>query len=199
MKVIVGLGNPGREYARTPHNAGFMALDVLAGRVDAHFHRGLFSKVETARAAHEGEPLVLVKPQTYMNLSGPAVASVLSRRGATAADLIVVVDDADLTMGQLRIRAKGSAGGHKGLRSIIERLGGEDFTRIRIGVGRGGGNADLTRHVLRPMQGEEWNVLQQAAEKAAEAVLWILEHGADSAMTRYNTRGSEASRAQDQG
>ena len=199
MKVIVGLGNPGKEYERTPHNAGFAVLDEMARRLACEFRRSWLSSTRTARGAHGGEDLLLVKPQTYMNRSGSAVSAILGRRGAAAADLIVAVDDADLPMGQIRVRKKGSAGGHKGLKSIIDALQTEEFPRVRVGVGRGRDGGELTGHVLGPLRGEAWDAMKDAADRAAEAVFCVLDHGVDEAMNRFNAKGTKPATEQDEG
>lgn len=190
MRVIVGLGNPGREYEKTPHNVGFAVLDQIASRLSCSFRRSLRFPLRTAKAAFGGEDLLLVKPQTYMNNSGSAVWPVLSRRGLGPADLIVALDDADLPAWQIRIRKKGGSGGHKGLESLIGVLGSEDFIRLRVGIGRGEGDASLRGHVLRPLSGEAWETMQEAAARAAEAVFCILERSVESAMNHYNVSGS---------
>jgi PTH1 family peptidyl-tRNA hydrolase len=188
VKLIVGLGNPGRGYERTPHNIGFVALDELGRRLSCTFHRSFRFRVRAAKAVWDGKPLLLIKPQTYMNNSGSAVASVLNYHRLAPADLIVVLDDADLEFGQLRIRKKGRSGGHRGLASVVEALGTEDFIRVRAGIGRGGGGGTLTDHVLGAVRGETWERLRAAGERAAEAVLAILSRGAERAMNEYNAR-----------
>lgn len=185
--MIVGLGNPGRQYAGTPHNAGFDALDGLAGRLNAEFRRSLRFTARVAKAEAAGERVWLVKPETFMNRSGVTAAAILRCNGLGASDMIVISDDADLELGVLRVRRKGSSGGHRGLESIRELVGSTDFARVRIGIGRGEGDADLVRHVLKPLAGEgEREVLAKAVARAADAVLCMLEEGIDASMNRYN-------------
>ena len=185
MKVIVGLGNPGREYENTPHNAGFAVVDELAVRLDCSFRKGFRFDAGIAKAMHGEEDVLLVKPETYMNRSGHAVASILKYKGAAAADLVVVSDDADLAAGCLRLRNKGGAGGHKGLASIIECLGTQDFARVRVGVGRDAAG-DLVDHVLRRYSAGEREAMGKVYGLAADAVGCILERGMDEAMNRFN-------------
>ena len=187
MTLVVGLGNPGRAYAHTRHNAGWQALDEFARRRDAGFRRSWRRPVQTAKAVLEGAgPLLLVKPLTYMNRSGDILPALMRPAGLAAKDLIVVADDIHLPLGQLRIRAKGSAGGHNGLKSVIERLGTEEFTRVRVGVGEQEEGKSLTEHVLERMDAAERRALAEAAARAADALECILVHGVDSAMNRFN-------------
>lgn len=186
MKAIVGLGNPGRQYENTPHNAGFRALDVLAARLDAEFRSSLRLMASVARAQAAGGKVMLVKPATFMNLSGRSVAAVLRCNGLEPSDIVVISDDADLELGRLRLRARGSSGGHRGLESIRESIGSEDFIRVRIGIGRGRVGPELVDHVLAPLEPAAREVLAKAVERAAESVLCILEDGIDAAMNRFN-------------
>ena len=187
MKLVVGLGNPGRAYEHTRHNAGWQALDEFARRRSAGFRRSWRRPVQTAKTVLEGAgPLLLVKPLTYMNRSGDVLPALMRPAGLAAKDLIVVADDIHLPLGQLRIRAKGSAGGHNGLKSVIARLGTEEFTRVRVGVGEQEENQSLTEHVLERMDAAERRALAAAAARAAEALECILVHGVDSAMNRFN-------------
>ena len=198
MKVIVGLGNPGREYERTPHNVGFMALDELGERLLSSFRRSFRFNVRAAKANLGGTTLLLIKPQTYMNDSGRAVAAVLGYHRASPEDLLVVLDDADLEAGQMRIRKKGSSGGHRGLASIAQTLGTEQFVRIRLGIGRGPGEESLREHVLSPLSGEAYERLRAAAVRGADAVLDILAKGVDRAMNDYNARPEKSGPGQDE-
>jgi PTH1 family peptidyl-tRNA hydrolase len=183
--LIAGLGNPGREYARTPHNVGFLAVEHLASAHGAAWRRSLRLHGRVARVRHGERDLRLLEPQTYVNRSGQAVAAALRYYRRTPADLLVVVDDADLPLGRLRVRAQGGTGGHKGLESIIAVLNTNQFARIRIGVGRDQGK-DLARYVLRPATGAAWEALSGAAALAAEAALAVADHGVARAMTTYN-------------
>lgn len=189
MKVIVGLGNPGEEYARTPHNAGFLVVEALAERLGARFRLSSRFEARIAAAEHEGRELILVEPQTYMNSSGRAVGAVLAYRKLAPADLLVVVDDADLPLGGLRLRKKGGSAGHRGLESIAGVLGVTEYDRLRVGIGRSEGSGDLVEHVLTAFSREEWDRMRSIVEKAAEAALCVVRDGMDAAMNRFNARG----------
>ena len=149
MKLIVGLGNPGREYAHTPHNVGFAVVDALAKACGCPLRRSFRFRARWARTEMDGQPIALAQPGAYMNRSGPVVAGMVRTLGVSPEDVIVIFDDADLPLGRLRIRAGGSAGGHKGVGSILEHLGKDRFVRVRLGIGRRNG-ADLVTHVLTP-------------------------------------------------
>ena len=183
MKIVVGLGNPGREYAATRHNLGFMVVDELARRHTASERRNRF-RSDLVEIFDEGEKVVLLKPRTYMNLSGSAVREAVSWYKAALDDVLVVVDDIDLPFGGMRLRAKGGSGGHNGLRSIIAELGVDAFARMRIGIGRGPGHA--TRQVLSRFTAEEERILTSVIEAAADCVLEWERHGIVSAMNRCN-------------
>ena len=186
--IIAGLGNPGRKYDGSRHNAGFDVIDELVDRFrisgPIRFGRSMIGK-----GVIGGKKVILVKPLTYMNLSGEAVREIVSYYKIDPADhLIVISDDIDLPVGHLRIRKKGSAGGHNGLKNIILHLGDDEFTRIRIGVGgKPDPDADLANHVLGHFTGEERAVMEEARKKAADAVECILGEGPDRAMNLYNT------------
>lgn len=186
--IIVGLGNPGRKYDGTRHNVGFGVIDELVDR----FHIGgpdRFGKSVTGKGRIGGRKVLLVKPMTYMNLSGEAVQEVVHYyRADPSRDLLVISDDIDLEAGALRIRKKGSAGGHNGLRSIVQHLGTEDFARIRIGVGhKPDPGYDLADYVLGRFSGGEKKVMEEAEGRAAEAAACLVTDGIDLAMNRYNT------------
>ena len=187
--VIAGLGNPGRQYDGSRHNAGFDVIDELVDRLGVgrpmHFGRSMLGKCMIG-----GQKVILMKPLTYMNLSGEAVREVCSYYKVDHHDhLIVISDDIDLPVGHLRIRKKGSAGGHNGLKNIIQHLGDDEFMRIRIGVGgKPVPGADLAGHVLGHFSGEERAVMEEADAKAADAVICMIEQGPDKAMNLYNTR-----------
>ena len=185
MKVIAGLGNPGRDYERTPHNVGFDVVDLLAERLGAAWKNSSKFHALTARAQFAGEALMLVKPQTFMNLSGPSVAPLLAYFGGSPADLTVVLDDVNLPLGRLRIRPGGSAGGHNGLASLIGSIGTDVFARVRLGMGRQT-RGTLVDHVLGKFDAERWETVRGAEQTAADAVQLLLEEGLDSAMNRYN-------------
>jgi PTH1 family peptidyl-tRNA hydrolase len=187
LKAVVGLGNPGREYVDTPHNAGFAVVDLLASRWDASLRRSWRVRARTGGCMHAGEKVLLVEPQTFMNRSGEAVSWVLRYNKLGAEDLIVVVDDADLPAGRVRIRAKGTSGGHNGLESVIGAVGTRDFVRVRVGIGRGEGKGrGLIGHVLSPLRGEGAELLGRGIETAADAVQCLIENGVDRAMNEFN-------------
>jgi PTH1 family peptidyl-tRNA hydrolase len=184
--LIVGLGNPGEEYENTPHNLGFMVIDRLAA---AHSIR--VSRKENTSfvglGAVGGKRLALAKPQTYMNLSGPAVRGLLERYGLEPGRLIVVYDELDLPWGSMRIRMKGSAAGHNGVKSLIGSLGTNEFTRIRLGIDTGS-PAKGAQVVLGQFKRAQKQDVEETVTRAAEAVEFILAEGAAQAMTKYNRR-----------
>lgn len=185
--LIVGLGNPGPEYRYTRHNLGFRVLDELAGRLGVVFSRekyaGLFAE---SRAADTR--IALLEPLTYMNRSGESVRQAVRYCINDLKDLLVVADDVNLPLGRLRLRASGSSGGHNGLKSIIDQLGTNAFPRLRIGVGIGKSDGDLTDHVLGRFTPEENAVVECAVSKGAEAALVFAQYGLQAAMDRFNRR-----------
>jgi len=185
VKVIVGLGNPGKQYENTPHNAGFSVVDELAGRLECTFRNSFRFSARVGKALYKEEDILLVKPETYMNRSGLAVGPVLKYRGGQPGDMIVVLDDADLEAGRLRIRGKGGSGGHKGLESIIDSVGSDEFIRVRIGIGRVGSD-DLVEHVLRPYSAGDRKKMSEVYRLAGDAVMCILDYGVSEAMNRFN-------------
>lgn len=185
MKVIVGLGNPGRRYENTPHNVGFAAVDALAGMLGCRMRRGLRFRARAGKAAVDTEAVHLLKPETYMNRSGAAVGPFLKYHRGGADDLLVVLDDADLELGRLRVRPAGGSGGHRGLASVIDHVGSDAFARIRIGIGRQRGG-ELVQHVLSPIGRADRPVVEQAVARAAEAALCMIREGVEAAMNRYN-------------
>jgi len=191
VKLVVGLGNPGKKYEGTPHNVGFEAVDCLARQCEGRFRRGLRFRAQTAKVLIGTEPALLVKPQTFMNLSGEAVGALLRYHKATPSDLIVLLDDVDLELGRIRIRPQGGSGGHKGLTSVIQHVGTGDFVRIRMGVGRGTGATDVVSHVLSPIASAHRDSVGSMTERAADAVRVILESGVNSAMNRFNSAPGE--------
>ncbi|NQU40979.1 MAG: aminoacyl-tRNA hydrolase [Lentisphaerae bacterium] len=186
MNVIVGLGNPGQRYERTPHNVGFDVVDRLAQRVGCRVRRSLRFRARAGKALMAGSPVLLVKPETFMNNSGLAVAGALRYFKVSRDGLVVVLDDADLPVGRIRIRPAGRSGGHRGLASVIEHVGGDDFARVRIGVGRRKQDENLVSHVLRPYGTEEWQDIMKVVECAADAVEQIVESGVEAAMNAFN-------------
>ncbi len=193
MKVIAGLGNPGTRYKNTRHNAGFWTVDRVAEAAKAEFNREKYHAV-VAETTWKSERLLLIKPMTFMNLSGESVARAVRYNNVELCDLLVVVDDVNLELGRIRLRPGGSAGGHNGLKSVIEHLGTDQFPRLRIGVGQSKG-AVLRDHVLSTFAPDEKAVAEDAAARAAEAALSFVESGIDKAMNAFNTgrdRNSEA-------
>ena len=187
MKVIAGLGNPGAEYANTPHSIGFEVVDAVARGIGASWKGSSSFKGELATGLLGGVKVLLVKPQTYMNLSGECVSPVLKYHNATIEDLLVVSDDIDLPVGRLRIRKGGSAGGHNGLKTVIERTGSSDFVRLRIGVGRDPqSRSNVIGHVLGKVSPEDRQAMDEVVATAAEAVGAIENENLETAMNRYN-------------
>jgi PTH1 family peptidyl-tRNA hydrolase len=182
---VVGLGNPGDRYRRTRHNAGFMVVDALAAR--AGVTRGREEADAWVGEADVGdEPVRLVKPLAFMNRSGIVVARLLEASGGSPADLVVVVDDAALDLGTLRVRERGSHGGHNGLRSLIDVLGTDEFVRVRIGVRKGELPEDLAGYVLGEFPSEDVLVVQELVGLAADAVTCVLKYGPTETMNRFN-------------
>jgi len=189
MRLIVGLGNPGREYEWTPHNMGFLAVDALAERAGIRVTRPE-AKSQIGLGEVAGQPVVLAKPQTMMNLSGVAVRMLLERYECDAGEMIVLIDEADLPWGMLRIRTRGRNSTHNGLKSIISVLGTDDFIRVRMGVQPEQQWDDRKDYLLAEMNRAEREAAQQEAAEAAEAVQLILAEGMEKAMLRYNRRVS---------
>ena len=183
--IVVGLGNPGPEYAGTRHNAGFWCIDLLSKRHDITMERRHRSAI-----IGEGEigdmRVVLVKPRTYVNRSGAAVSYLKARYGLPTDKMLIVCDDINLAPGRLRLRRKGSAGGHNGIKSVIEAAGSQDFPRLRIGVGRPPEGRGQIEHVIGPMEPEDRETVDEAVERAADAVSCLLSEGMDETMSRYN-------------
>ena len=188
MKLVAGLGNPGREYGKTPHNAGFRVADLLAERLRAEWKTSRSFNTALAQARLDsGETLLLAKPLTYMNRSGDALAPLLRYHNGTPGDLLVIIDDVNLPPGRIRIRPNGTAGGHNGLTSIIQSLGSYEFPRIRLGVGRGAPGKDLANHVLGLLPPDDQAALDAALPIAANAVIEILSTGlTQKLLTFYN-------------
>ena len=183
--LIVGLGNPGREYRLTRHNIGFMCLDHLADRQGVTFSR-VESRALVAKTAYQSNRLVLAKPQTYMNLSGQAVSSLARFYKVPLEHLLVAYDDVDLPLGMLRLRPEGGSAGQKGMQSIIERLGSQDFPRLRLGIGRPPGRMDAASYVLQEFHPGEVDLLAATLERAVDAILTFVTEDLVTAMNRYN-------------
>ena len=185
MKLIVGLGNPGRAYAGTRHNVGFDVVDLLAER---HRLEWESAPAEALLAKWRQAAALVVKPLTFMNLSGQAVGDLLRFYKIDLADLFVVVDDVNLELGRLRARPGGSAGGHNGLKSLIGLLGTEDFARLRVGVGRGDARRDLADHVLTKFEPQERADVVEAVGRAADAAELFVTEGIGPVMNRFNRK-----------
>ena len=185
MKLIVGLGNPGRKYAGTRHNVGFEIIDTLA---DRHRLEWTSAPVEALLAKWRAEDVLFAKPLTFMNLSGHAVGELLRYFKIDLPDLLVVVDDINLELGRLRGRPGGSAGGHNGLKSLIGQLGTDQFARLRVGVGRGDARRDLADHVLARFEPDERPVVAEAVGRAADAAETFVSDGIAVVMNRYNRK-----------
>ena len=197
MKLIVGLGNPGREYRDTRHNVGFMVVDEIARRHGIDWASGPSQITETLIGKRFGaEPMMLAKPLTYMNNSGDSVAGLVRYFNVAHDELFVVVDEAALPFGKLRARARGSAGGHNGLKSIIERLGTTEFSRLRLGVGRGDGRRDLADHVLARFERGEQADLETLITRAADAAEMFAAEGISRVMNVYNPDAPASSDAE---
>lgn len=187
MKLIVGLGNPGRDYAGTRHNIGF---GVIA-RISDQYNIPLSSKEHKAvcgKGFIGGEKVIIAQPQTYMNLSGESVRSIADYYKIEPEDIIIAFDDIDLEVGQLRVRRKGSAGGHNGIKSIIQHLGTNEFPRVKVGVGAKPEGGDLVRHVLGRFSREDEKAMGEVLDLAVKAVEMIVTEGVDAAMNRYNAK-----------
>ena len=184
MKLIVGLGNPGKEYAGTRHNCGFMVIDRLASKlnvdVDQNKFKGLYAKVK-----YHGEDIILLKPQTYMNLSGESVNAVMNFFKIDKDDLLVIYDDLDMPVGKLKKKKTGSAGGHNGIKNIIAHLNSQDFKRIRVGIDRHK-YMNVADYVLSRFSKVESEAIEQGIENAANAVLDYLDNDFNHAMNYYN-------------
>lgn len=188
MNLIVGLGNPGIEYQFTPHNVGFLAVDRIAEQCGARVSNRR-CRALTASASFAGRPVILAKPETWMNLSGMAVRELVEEFEAEPQrDLIVIYDELDLPLGNMRIRQRGGSAGHNGMESILGALGTDEFLRIRLGIGPEHKPSDGARYVLSPFRKQQYPVVDEMLERAAEAVKVILENGAAAAMNRFNQK-----------
>ncbi|MGD0609974.1 MAG: aminoacyl-tRNA hydrolase [Anaerolineales bacterium] len=183
--LLIGLGNPGREYRENRHNIGFMLLDRLAVKLDTRFTR-LQSKALVASATYQDLKLILAKPQTFMNLSGQAVQGLVRFYKLPLSNLLVAHDDLDLLPGTIRIRPDGGSAGQKGMASIIERLGTDVFPRLRLGIGHPPGQMDAADYVLQDFTDEERPVISETLNRAAEAAMLFVREGLDTAMNQFN-------------
>ncbi len=184
MKIIAGLGNPGAQYANTPHSIGFETVDAIAAESGAVWENKKAFKCLMAKCSFAGMPVLLVKPQTFMNLSGDSIAPVVKYHNAAPSDLLVVQDDIDLAAGRIRIRKGGSSGGHNGIKSVIERLGTQAFTRLKLGVGKD--RANVVGHVLGKFSPEMRRLMDLEVAASVKAAESVLRFGPDQAMNEFN-------------
>ena len=187
MFLVVGLGNPGEEYADTPHNAGFQVIDRLAEMHGIRVNRK-DSKALTGVGEIAGKPVMLAKPQTFMNLSGTSIAPLMEKHGLGPADLIVVWDELNLPWGGLKILKSGSAGGHNGAESVIRSLGTQEFVRVRLGIHPGRPIPSGMEYLLAPVKRSQQRELEELVGQAADSVVSIIAEGAEMAMTKFNRR-----------
>lgn len=187
MKIFVGLGNPTPEYAATKHNVGFMLADLLKDELSADNWREKFNAL-VAEGFFNSEKILIVKPQTFMNLSGEAVAPIVNFYKIGVENLIVAHDDMDLPLGMIRLRPKGSGGGHHGIESIIQHIGTQNFPRIRIGVGRPPQNWSVNSHVLSPFTQEDAKIISETLKNLVPAVISIFSDGINNAMNKFNPK-----------
>jgi PTH1 family peptidyl-tRNA hydrolase len=185
VKLVVGLGNPGRKYDGTRHNVGFEVLDLMA---DRHHLEWVSAPADALIARWRAASVLVTKPLTFMNLSGHAVGELMRFYKVEREDILVIVDDANLDLGRLRARPSGSAGGHNGLKSIIGALGSEDFARLRVGVGRGDARRDLADHVLAKFDPQEREDVAEAVGRAADAAELFVSEGIGPVMNRFNRK-----------
>jgi PTH1 family peptidyl-tRNA hydrolase len=187
VKLIVGLGNPGIEYQFTPHNMGFLAIDRLADELGVEV-RNRQCRALTARAFIAEEPVLLAKPETFMNLSGLSVRELVAKHEAGLNDLILIYDELDLPLGALRVRERGSSAGHNGMESIIGALGTQELLRIRLGIGLDRKVGDSVKYVLTPFRKAQLEIVGDVLDQAVEAVQVIVKDGAGAAMNRFNRK-----------
>lgn len=191
MYIIVGLGNPGKEYSNTRHNIGFDVIDALAKEANIDVLEKK-NKALVGKGIIDGQKCILAKPQTFMNLSGMSVSELVQYyKIDEKSELIVISDDISLDVGQIRVRKKGSAGGHNGLKNIIAQLGHEEFVRIKMGVGEKPKGYDLADYVLGHFKAEERKIMDDAAKRAVEALHVIMTKGVDQAMNQFNRKNEE--------
>ena len=185
MYLIIGLGNPEEEYSKTRHNMGFNTINKIAKKYNIEISKNKFQGLYES-AIIEGQKAILIKPQTYMNLSGNCVQEFVNFYKIEKKNIIVIYDDMDIQPGTIKIRKQGGPGGHNGMKSIIQMLGTEEFPRIRIGIGRPKHNGDEINYVIGAIPEEEIPKLEEGTEKAKEAVIEIIKNGIDSAMNKFN-------------
>lgn len=188
MKLIIGLGNPGSKYRATKHNIGFITLDEIAYREKIKFNKNMF-EADLAEFFVNGEKVVLIKPQTFMNESGRAVGPLMTYFQVSPEDVVVVYDDLDLPIGKIRLREKGSAGGHNGIKSLISHLGTQNFNRVRVGIDRPKAPQTVVSYVLSPFGKETHDDMLQAVNASADAIdYWLQGHTFVDAMNHYNVK-----------
>ncbi|WP_156456419.1 aminoacyl-tRNA hydrolase [Abyssisolibacter fermentans] len=187
LYAVIGLGNPGNKYSNTKHNVGFNTIDCLAEKNNVKLSKIKFKSVY-GETMIDGNKVILVKPQTYMNNSGISVMEILKYTNVPIDNIIVIYDDIDIELGSLRIRKKGSAGSHNGMKSIIYHLKSEDFPRIRLGIGKPNQGQDLANYVINNFGKEDRELIDTTIERASEAVLEIIKNGVDQAMNIFNKR-----------
>ena len=184
MKLIIGLGNPGKEYENTRHNCGFMVMDRLCDKlnvsIDNNKFKGLYTKIK-----YQGQDVVLLKPQTFMNLSGESVRAVMDFFKIDVEDILVIYDDMDMPVGKLRLRTSGSAGGHNGIKNIIQHVSSQDFKRIRVGIDRNP-RIKVVDYVLSRFKSDEMEMISQGIEAASDAVIDYLDNDFNHAMNKFN-------------
>ena len=186
MHLIVGLGNPGADYAKTRHNAGFLLVEKLAAQWKAGWNNERKFAARMAKANHGGTKVLLCEPQTFMNLSGESVAAVMQFYQLPSENILVVVDDADLPLGEIRLRPGGGSGGHHGLESVAQHLGSKEYARLRIGIGRKNEARQITGHVLGKFSADESALLEKVLERAAMQLECWLTAGLQKAMNQFN-------------
>ncbi len=186
MNLVAGLGNPGSKYINTRHNIGFRVVERLAEQCNASIRKRFFANAKECRLTAFGRKILLIQPLTFMNISGVAVSAYLKRLKLARSDMLVICDDVNLSLGKIRIRPNGSAGGHNGLLSIIERLSTTDFPRLRVGIGSEIRITDLSEYVLSDFEPNELTDVEESIVQAAAACECWLKNGIDAAMNRYN-------------
>lgn len=190
MKLIVGLGNPGKKYINTRHNLGFKVIDELAGRFEARLKRKLFGSARQAQFGISDNSLMIIQPLTFMNLSGVCLAQYVNKYNFSLDDILVICDDINLPLGQIRLRAQGASGGHQGLESIIRSLESKSFPRLRVGVGREEPVSNFKEFILSDFEKDEVLKVKEALHCAAEASLCWMREGVDKAMSIYNVNNA---------
>ena len=185
MKIIVGLGNPGKEYEKTRHNAGYRVLDKVADKLGIDVNKSKFKGIYGSKGMLD-KKIILCKPLTYMNLSGDCVVELLKYYKADIEDLIVIYDDIDIDVGKIRIKPSGSPGTHNGMKDITKKIGSKEFVRVRIGTGKPTDGRDLADYVLGKFSKEEDKIILDTIDKASDAVIDIINNGIQDAMNKYN-------------